>query len=427
MRRLLPRPFSTSDLRGAVRLVTGAVSGVADVVEGVHGAVPAPFGRRGRVGRVAGWAYGAVRWVTRGVGRSLDAALGAVGRGGSADGHPARDAVVAALNGAFGDSLAAQGNPLATPFQVRYGGRRLVLDTASVARAVADPRGVLLVQIHGLCMHDGQWGRGGVDPGAALADALGATRVAVRYNSGRHVSESGRDLAVALDALVAAWPRRVRRLVVVGHSMGGLVARSALHYAAEAGHAWPGLDAALVTLGTPHHGAPLERLGSLVDAFLGATRYTAPLAAVGQARSAGVTDLRFGNVVEEDWAGRGRFDRAPDARRPTPLPPGVACYVVAATTGDGRGGARDRTVGDGLVPLDSALGRHADPARDLGVPPERQWVAVGRSHLDLLSDDAVTARLASWLARPTPPDSAPGGAAPFQDRPARPTTTPTPS
>ena len=392
----LPRPFTTSDLRGAVLLVTGAVSSVTDVIEGVHAATPHPFGRRGRVGRIAGWVYGAVRRVAWGVGRTLDAALGAVGRGGSADGHPAHDAVVAALNGAFGDALAAQGNPLATPFQVRYDGRRLALNAGAVARAVPDPSDVLLVQVHGVCMHEGQWGRGGIDPGATLATVVGATRLAARYNSGRHISENGRDLAAALDALVAAWPVPVRRVVVVGHSMGGLVARSAFHYAAEAGHGWPGLDAALVTLGSPHHGAPLERLGSLVDTFLDATRYTAPLAAIGQARSAGVTDLRFGNVVDEDWAGRDRFEPPTDARRPTPLPPGVACYLVAATTGDGRGGLRDRTVGDGLVPLASALGRH--PAHDLGVPPERQWVAVGRTHFDLLWDDAVTARLAAWLA-----------------------------
>ena len=376
--------------------MTGAVSSVTDIVEGVHAAVPRPLGRRGRVGRIAGWVYGTVRRVTRGVGWALDTALAAVGRGGSADGHPAHDAVVAALNGAFGDALAAQGNPLATPFQVRYGGRRLDLDAAAVLRAVPDPSDVLLVQVHGICMHDGQWGRGGLDPGAALAGAMGATRLAVRYNSGQHISETGRDLAAALDALVAAWPVPVRRVVVVGHSMGGLVARSAFHYAAEAGHGWPGLGAALVTLGSPHHGAPLERLGNLVDTFLDATRYTAPLAAIGQARSAGVTDLRYGNVVDEDWAGRGRFEPPTDARRPTPLPPGVACYLVAATTGDGRGGRRDRTVGDGLVPLDSALGRH--PAHDLGVPPERQFVAVGRTHFDLLWDDAVTARLVAWLA-----------------------------
>ena len=391
----MPRPFTTTDLRGAVLLVTGAVSSVTDITESVHAAVPRPFGRRGRVGLVAGWVYGAVRRVTRGVGRTLDAALAAVGRGGSADGHPAHDAVVAALNGAFGDALAAQGNPLATPLQVRYGGRRLSLDAGTVAGAVADPRGVLLVQVHGVCMHDGQWGRGGLDPGAALATVLGATRLGVRYNSGRHVSENGRDLDAALDALVRAWPVPVRRVVVVGHSMGGLVARSAFHYAAEAGHGWPALDAALVTLGTPHHGAPLERLGNLVDTFLDATRYTAPLAAVGQARSAGVTDLRYGNVVDEDWAGRDRFGPPTDARHPAPLPPDVACYLVAATTGDGRGGLRDRTVGDGLVPLDSALGRH--PTHDLGVPPERQFVVAGRTHFDLLWDDAVTARLAAWL------------------------------
>ncbi|MDX1420546.1 MAG: alpha/beta fold hydrolase [Rubricoccaceae bacterium] len=311
---------------------------------------------------------------------------------------PSRDGALAVLNGVLGDRLAAQNSPLAMPMQLRHAGRPLVLDAASLARSVPAPSDTLLVLVHGLCMHDGQWGDEAHDPGATLARRLGATSVTLRYNSGRHISENGRDFASALDALVAAWPRAVRRLVVVGHSMGGLVARSACHYAAEAGYAWPTLDASLVTLGTPHHGAPLERLGNGIDTLLEASRYAAPFARLGYLRSAGVTDLRYGHLLDGDWTGRPRFARGPDTRTPLPLPEGVACYLVAATTGARRRRLRDQTLGDGLVPLDSALGLHPDPARALDVPAEQRWVARGMNHFDLLRRPEVTEQLRTWLA-----------------------------
>ncbi|PAP75121.1 esterase/lipase family protein [Rubrivirga marina] len=389
-------PPPVSDLRGAARLAARTVVGVTDIVEAAHATITRPVGRPRRTRGITGLVYRIVRAMTRGVARLLDRGLATVEPFVvPADAPPAaREALVAALNGAFGDALDADANPLATTTHLRHDGRPL--DLGALPPSVAVPSDVLLVQVHGICMHDGQWGTAAHDPGAVLADALGATRLAVRYNSGRHVSENGRDVADLLDRAVTAWPVPVRRLVIVGHSMGGLVARSAFEAARAAGHDWPTRDVALVTLGTPHHGAPLERIGNAVDALLGATRWGAPYARLGQARSAGVTDLRFGSVHPDDWAERDRFERAPDARRHVPLPDNVTCYFVAATTGDGRGGVRDQTLGDGLVPLDSALGRHADPARTL--TPHDRWTAPGLTHFDLLHRPEVTARLVGWLA-----------------------------
>ncbi|MAQ93240.1 MAG: permease [Rhodothermaceae bacterium] len=392
-------PLSLSDLRAAARLASGAVVGVTDVVEATHAAIARPFGRPKRTRGITGFVYRMIRAVTRRVALLLDGGLSVAGAASPAPEvtTAARDAAVAALNGVVGDALAAEGNPLAIRAQVRLGDRALALTPDALARGVTDPSDVLLVHVHGLCMNDRQWGDAAHDPRETLASALGATALTVRYNSGRHVAETGRDIADLLDPLVANWPRPVRRLVLVGHSMGGLVLRSALHLGAKAGHAWPGADVSLVCLGTPHHGAPLERIGSVTDGLLEASRYAAPLARVGQIRSAGVTDLRYGSVAEADWRDRDRFERGPDDRQPIPLPD-VPVYLVAATTGDGRGGVRDQSLGDGLVPLDSALGRHADPARDLGVPPERTAVFPRMHHFALLRDPAVTARLVGWLA-----------------------------
>ena len=384
--------MSTTDLRAAAQLAVRAVVGATDVVEAAHATIASPAGRPRRARGIAGLVYRIVRFVTRAVGRALDAPLAVAERElPGRDGTPARDAVVAALNGAFGDSL--DGSALATPMHLRHDGQPLDLDRLADADRQSD---ALLVQVHGICMHDGQWGTEGHDPGAVWAEGVGATRLALRYNSGRHISTNGRELAGLLCRVMQEWPVPVRRVVLVGHSMGGLVLRAALAVAEEEGHEWLGRDVTLVTLGTPHHGAPLERVGNAVDAMLGATRWSAPYARVGQIRSPGVTDLRFGSVHDDDWTGLDRFERLPDRRRAVPLPPGVSFYAVAATTGE-TASAFDQTWGDGLVPLDSALGRHGDPARDLGVHPDRHCVARGTSHFDLLWRPEVTAQVLGWL------------------------------
>jgi len=180
--------------------------------------------------------------------------------------------------------------------------------------------------------------------------------------------------------------------------MGGLVARSAHHTGTAAKHGWPRKLRRLVFLGTPHHGAPLERGGHWIDLLLEKTPYTAPFARLGKIRSAGITDLRHGSVLHEDWHGRDRFAHGEDPRRPVPLPEGVRCYAIAATTGKSAGDVGDSQPGDGLVPLASALGRHDDPCFALAFPKPNQWIAYDTGHLDLLSQPAVYERIRSWLA-----------------------------
>jgi hypothetical protein len=83
------------------------------------------------------------------------------------------------------------------------------------------------------------------------------------------------------------------------------------------------------------------------------------------------------------------------------LPEGVACYAIAATTGKTAGHLTDKLVGDGIVPLASALGRHTDPRLALNFDEARQWVACGINHLDLLSRPEVYAQIKRWLAGPS--------------------------
>ena len=177
------------------------------------------------------------------------------------------------------------------------------------------------------------------------------------------------------------------------HSMGGLVVRSAFQQAVQAGLQWPSQLRKLVFLGTPHHGAPLERAGNWVDVILGSTPWSRPFARLGHLRSAGITDLRYGHVQEADWQGHDRFRKRPDARHHLPLPPGVPCYTVAATLARQRSPMAERLVGDGLVPLRSALGQHEQAERTLEFPKSHQHVVYGLGHMALLEDAQVAQQL----------------------------------
>jgi len=247
-------------------------------------------------------------------------------------------------------------------------------------------------------MNDLQWARDGHNHGAALAQDLGYMPVYLHYNTGLHVSTNGRAFADALEALVAAWPVPLEELAIVAHSMGGLVTRSAHEIGTAAGHRWPQVLRKLVFLGTPHHGAPLERGGHWIDTVLGKTPYIAPLERLGRIRSAGITDLRHGSVHDEDWQGRDRFAHGKDPRRPLPLPRDVRCYAIAGTIGGAKAPLRDQVLGDGLVPVPSALGQHRDARFTLAFPKSHQWIAGGTSHFDLLGRAAVYGRIRKWLA-----------------------------
>ena len=211
-----------ADLHGVARLAFEATAGLVDVVERMHHTIqrrPWPLGKpaAGSTRGITGFVYRTVRGSVHLIGRGIDASLAPVvelmpeGAAG-----PRRDALLAAINGVYGDYLARTGNPLAIPMSVRFRGQPLDLaDPAGSLRAAGGPAptGRLLVLVHGLCMNDLQWRREGHDHGAALASALGCTPLYLRYNSGLHVADNGAEFAETLEKLVAAWPCPVEELV----------------------------------------------------------------------------------------------------------------------------------------------------------------------------------------------------------------------
>lgn len=396
-------PLQAADVRGLTRLGFDGVVGVTDIVEAMHHTIAArtlPLGAApaGRTSGITGFVYRTVRGSTRIIGKSCDVLLRALAPPAKPGlSTPAREATLAVLNGIWGDHLVASGNPLAIPTSLRVAGRRIDPRSDDLAAVFPQASGRVVVLAHGLCMNDLQWTRDGHDHGRALARDLGMTPLYLHYNSGRHVSDNGRDCAELLDVLLARWPVPVEELVLIGHSMGGLVLRSACHQAALGGQRWPATLTRLVFLGTPHHGAPLERGGRWVDTLLGISPYAAPFARLGKARSAGITDLRYGNLQQADWQHRDRHSQRQDDRQPTPLPDGVQTFVVAGVKAPTLSGARGVRRGDGLVPLASALGEHRDARHALAVPASRQYVATSAGHWDLLSRADVYVQLRDWL------------------------------
>ena len=417
-----PQPLDhlrASDMRAVAQLATQATLGVATIVEGVHQAVLQTMGAsgtaKGKTRGITGLVYRAVQGVTEVVGQGVEAALEQLepmleSLVDAPPETPEREAVLAALNGVMGDTLAAADNPLATAMTLRYQGQALHLQAQL---PIAKASGKVLLLIHGLCMNDLQWlpseappepGKDDAsapsDHGAVLAAELGYTPIYLRYNTGLHTSQNGHQLAAQLEQLLDQWPVPVEELSVVVHSMGGLVIRSAVYYARLGALRWPDRLKNIVFLGTPHHGAPLERAGNWVDIILDSTSYSRPFAKLGQLRSAGITDLRWGNVLDADWQHKDRFKRSADIRQPLHLPHGVACFAVAATAAAQQSPLADKVIGDGLVPLPSALGQHENPQRYLMFKENAQTIVYNTHHMKLLNSPEVTRQLVQWLTPP---------------------------
>jgi hypothetical protein len=432
----LPLWLHASDVQGLSQLATQGVLGVANLSETVQGnvykTVAAAFGplgkrfvdsRSGSSGvkpfGITGLVYGSIRAVTRLAGGTAHAALAtAAPLLARRHSSPQREAMLSALNGVLGDHLRDTANPLAIAMQLRRGGQPLVLDPLPMADMFPQATGKLLVTVHGLCMNDLQWQSAGRADAASHGDLLarhaGYTVVDVHYNTGLSIDENGAALAALLARLVAAWPRPVDELALLAHSMGGLVARSACHHADAAAAGWRARLTHIVFLGTPHLGAPLEQTGGWIDRMLRSNVVTRPFAAIGQLRSRGITDLRQGNLrasslPDDASAGNASAGNESDAGDPLPLPAGMRCLCVAGRLGKPSGSATqhgsaaisrqlsDQLIGDGLVPLASALGEHADPSRALGFAPDNVFVAEGVNHMALLTSATVGAQLLRWL------------------------------
>lgn len=430
-------------LRGSANLIFDAAHATTHIVEGMHrniAAAPWPLGEplEGPARGIAGFVHGAIRRVndvTRSTSDRILARISPILDRTLLPG-PHREAVISALNGICGDHLERSGNTLAIPMRLRVLLPPLdpteetpALETSrdehavekqvpfanlfevekrsveihpqpeALAQSDFSPGSRLLILVHGLSMNDREWTSHQHNHAEALAENNDYTPVYVLYNSGRNVSTNGRELCNQLTGLLETWPVPVDSITFIGFSMGGLLTRSAMDIARHEGHAWLGKVDKAAYVGTPHHGAVMERGGYWLQKGLSFSPYTAPLTALGRIRSAGITDLRHGNVADDDWQHHDEHEDHTDRRRPIPLAGGIKHYAIAATLSKRSGERIGRLLGDGLVHPSSATGRHKERDFNLSFPEGHTKIIYGLGHLAMLHDSRVLDQLKNWLGR----------------------------
>lgn len=290
-------------------------------------------------------------------------------------------------NGVLGDKLARWNNALASPLAI-HDADGAPLDLAELKDSTDCG---LVLFAHGLCLSELEWQNPEhqkfVDELKARGHAIGY----VRYNSGRAIYENGRDLAMLLGAHI---DENSPPLILIGHSMGGLVFRSAWEQARREDQGWLKRVCHTAFLGTPHHGSPLEKAGNLANALLSVTPYTLPLMRLGNIRSRGIKDLRYGCITAEETS-LTDDERHRDPRETVHALPGhIDTLMISAAMEDARGRS---LLGDGLVPVFSARGEHDDPALSLEAPRLERVHIEPLGHMALLSDARVYKELRRWL------------------------------
>ena len=341
--------------------------------------------------RIARTAYAAAGELTRAVVRAGAQAASAASPADapSVQRTPAGRAVLSALNGAFGDTLVRRGNPLALSMTFRRRGCDLALTRRSLADAYPNAKPRLAVFVHGLCETDDAWKLGAVRHvpyGHRMEIELGYSPLYVRYNTGRHISENGRELAASLEDLIAAWPTEVHEVVLIGHSMGGLVARSACHYGADS--RCVAKVRHVFTLGTPHRGAPLEQVTNAATAALARLPETRPLAKALNIRSSGIKDLRYGYLVDECWIDQDCDAYLQDTSSEIPFLPSARHYFICATLSREADAPVGRIIGDLLVLRPSAWA-HPGRGQRMQFPIEHYYHVGKANHFDLLNHPAI--------------------------------------
>jgi pimeloyl-ACP methyl ester carboxylesterase len=406
----------SDELRDAGSLTGTALGEVAELARGVHTAVAGRlFGLAGKHAApirlmhdgIAAIAYGSTKLGAKYLPpvAGLLAATVHEPTAGSAHDVPRGRFVLGAISGLWGDRIADEQASLAPQLRMRiHGGplRRVPANLAADAAEAGSATGRIVVFLHGLCETDmcwsfaaeKRWGDRTCTYGSLLRDADGWTPLYLNCNTGVHISDNGLELAEQLEELIEVWPVEVTEIALVGHSLGGLIARSAAHQGDKLGHAWVKPLRHVVGLGTPHLGAPLERFTNWGTHRLARLPETQPFATWLNRRSVGIKDLRYGATIEDDWVGFDPDELLTDRCTPATLLPGVAYSVASATLSRDPEGLFAH---DLLVQHGSAHGVGA--VRSIPFDHDRTFHLGGRKHhFDLLADAAVYEQLRNWLA-----------------------------
>lgn len=357
----------TNGVTGVLEMAYAGTSTALETVQkGAHASLDA-------VNKTAAMALEAVQ-------KSMGASIEAVELLSEIRGRP-----LAVLNGVVGDTLAAQNSKYAIEMKLigeKHGGR-------------------ICIFVHGLCASDKSW-QVRVEPsqsyGSLLEQDCGYTPIYVRYNSGLHISTNGQRLAQLLNDLYKRSSIPIQEIIFIGHSMGGLVVRSACYYGQKMNAPWISKVRKIFFLGTPHSGNDYEKLGNLASTILELmpTVLTRGLAKLGNRRSAGIKDLRFGYLLDEDWLEQDPDALLQDNRHPVPLLKGVDYYIIAGSVAKESDNIFAQYLGDGVVPTLIAAGESVKKSKTIPFPHKHFKIIRGVSHARLTRNPEVYKQIRKW-------------------------------
>jgi pimeloyl-ACP methyl ester carboxylesterase len=409
---------AVDDWRGMGDLIELATQRLSAPAEEVHQAIADGWFRvAGRSGSPAHTAhrnvtanlYGSIRMVGSVARTSLD--IGATTIGKHRHVRTLWDSrigagVRAAANALWGDEFERRSSPMHTELSIYdANGTPVTADRAALTSAFEKPTPRLAVLLHGLGKTERCWNTKAADEGniaglPKILEADGFTPILVRYNSGRRVSDNGEALAALLEETTTNWPTAVDEIVLIGHSMGGLIARSSLYSARSADHDWINYVNHLVALATPHFGSPIEKGAHVASQLLTTTAVTRSLGVFINGRSAGIKDMRHGSIHPTDHS---EHPESSEGGRVVVAPPikGIRQHHAVGVVTDSNSHPLGILFGDLVVRVNSATGVSSTGR----VASANVRVFGGLDHLGLLHDASVHNQIREWLtpvaSRPT--------------------------
>ncbi|MBF0106945.1 MAG: hypothetical protein HQM16_16655 [Deltaproteobacteria bacterium] len=291
------------------------------------------------------------------------------------------------INGIIGDTLDKTKSRLAIKM--------------SLIGNVCDDAGKICILVHGLCASEDSW-QFSDDPqttyGSLLIKDFGYSPFYLRYNSGLHISTNGRLLNRHINRLCNNRSQKIREIIFIGHSLGGLVIRSACHYGMKSNSNWTRRVKKIFLLGTPHHGSDVEKLGNLTTTVLKIipNHVTHGISHLGNKRSAGIKDLRFGYLLDEDWKGHDQDALLKDNRHPVPLLKAVDYYIIAGTISKKSNNLFAQYFGDGMVNSNSVTGKSFKKSKHIHFLPKYFRTFKGISHAKLSCHADVYDQIKKW-------------------------------
>ncbi|MBI4208518.1 MAG: alpha/beta hydrolase [Deltaproteobacteria bacterium] len=302
-----------------------------------------------------------------------------------------KDRYIAALNGVVGNSLEKQKSRFSIEMDFYANGKSI--DWIRMGPKITEK---ICVFVHGSCDNEESW-QSHKGYGLILQKKLGYTPLYVRYNSGLHISTNGQKLSRLLRKLFRSHSEKIKEMVLIGHSMGGLVIRSAGYYGKKGHEKWVKKVSKIFLLGAPHSGSHVEKLGNLATNVLKTIPnfYTKIIAKLGNIRSDGIKDLRHGYLVDEDWKGKDP-DPLLGMGRSVPLLDGVHYYIIAATLSKNPESLMAQLWGDGMVHPSSATGKSFLMSNPIAFPKENLRIFAGVSHIGLTHNSHVGRQIVEW-------------------------------